>query len=83
MFSVQNLYPQAIDTLKILSLLDSSKKYFNSNPELSEEINNKCIILSKEYFYTRGLAKSFSNLGVLNFYRGDLTESISLFESSR
>jgi two-component sensor histidine kinase/tetratricopeptide (TPR) repeat protein len=57
------------DTSKVLLLYELSREFFNSDIERAEKFSNRALFLSERLGYKKGIALSYNNLGIINYYK--------------
>jgi len=70
------------DTNKVLLLYDLSREFFNSDIVGSEKYSNRALFLSQKLGYKRGIALSYNNLGIINYYKAIYGVALSYHERS-
>ncbi|MEZ4722337.1 MAG: tetratricopeptide repeat protein [Flavobacteriales bacterium] len=70
------------DTNKVLLLYDLSREFFNSDIIGSEKYANRALFLSEKLGYKRGIALSYSNLGIINYYKAIYGAALSYHQRS-
>ncbi len=59
------------DSLLVNQLNRQSFSLQRSNPDSSRLLANEALRISKKFFYKSGIARSYTNLGMIHFYRGN------------
>ena len=70
------------DTNKVLLLYELSREFFNNDIVGSEKYANRALFLSEKLGYKRGIALSYSNLGIINYYKAIYGVALSYHERS-
>lgn len=70
------------DTNKVLLLYELSREFFNSDIVGSEKYANRALFLSQKLGYKKGIALSYSNLGIINYYKAVYNVALSYHERS-
>lgn len=70
------------DTNKVLLLYELSREFFNSDIVGSEKYANRALFLSQKLDYKRGIALSYTNLGIINYYKAVYNVALSYHERS-
>lgn len=70
------------DTNKVLLLYELSREFFNNDIIGSEKYANRALFLSEKLGYKRGAALSYSNLGIINYYKAIYGVALSYHERS-
>ena len=71
------------DTLAIMEYIEVSKEYFGTELDSAEVYANKAIEQSQEINFYKGLGYGYSNLGIVNEYRGLYAQSILDYQKSK
>ena len=70
------------DTNKVLLLYELSREFFNNDIVGSEKYANRALFLSEKLGYKRGIALSYTNLGIINYYKAIYGVALSYHERS-
>lgn len=70
------------DTNKVLLLYELSREFFNSDIVGSEKYANRALFLSQKLEYKRGIALSYTNLGIINYYKAIYNVALSYHDRS-
>ena len=70
------------DINKVLLLYELSREFFNSDIVGSEKYANRALFLSEKLGYKKGIALSYSNLGIINYYKAIYGVALSYHERS-
>ena len=70
------------DTSKVLLLYKLSREFFNSDIERAEKYSNRALFLSERLEYKRGIALSYNNLGIINYYKAIYNVALGYHERS-
>jgi tetratricopeptide (TPR) repeat protein len=73
----------AIDTTHILALIDSGKKYFNTDLNYTAFFSLRALHLSEKINYGKGEAYARYNMGVMELYRGNYDKALAHFDMSQ
>ena len=57
------------DSNKVLLLYNLSREFFNSDIDRAEKYSNRALFLSERLGYKKGIAMSYNNLGIINYYK--------------
>jgi tetratricopeptide (TPR) repeat protein len=68
-----------VDTASIIQRLDSSKQFISTAPHLARQLMEENIEHATALDYKQGLALSWMNLGVINYYEGNLLQSMACY----
>lgn len=70
------------DTNKVLLLYELSREFFNSDIDRAEKYSNRALFLSQKLEYKRGIALSYNNLGIINYYKAIYNVALSYHDRS-
>lgn len=70
------------DTSKVLLLYNLSREFFNSDIERAEKYSNRALFLSQKLGYKKGIAMSYNNLGIINYYKAIYNVALSYHDRS-
>lgn len=68
--------PQQKDTSIVKTLHMLAKAYWSNDPEIALQYANQSLMLSQKISFTKGIARSYSHLGIINWYKGDYDASL-------
>ena len=70
------------DSVKVIALLDSSKRYINEQPDNALAIANEAKELSREINYPKGEALALKNIGFVYYYRNKFVQTLEYWNQS-
>lgn len=70
------------DTNKVLLLYELSREFFNSDIDRAEKYSNRALFLSEKLGYKKGIALSYNNLGIINYYKAIYSVALSYHDRS-
>lgn len=70
------------DTNKVLLLYELSREFFNSDIDRAEKYSNRALFLSERLDYNKGIAMSYNNLGIINYYKAIYNVALSYHDRS-
>ena len=70
------------DTNKVLLLYDLSREFFNSDIDRAEKYSNRALFLSERLGYKKGIAMSYNNLGIINYYKAAYNVALTYHDRS-
>lgn len=70
------------DTNKVLLLYELSREFFNSDIDRAEKYCNRALFLSERLDYKKGIALSYNNLGIINYYKAIYSAALSYHDRS-
>jgi two-component system, sensor histidine kinase PdtaS len=70
------------DTNKVLLLYNLSKEFFNSDIDRAEKYSNRALFLSERLGYKKGIAMSYNNLGIINYYKAVYNVALTYHDRS-
>ena len=72
----------AIDSLSATILYALSRAYWSNNPDKSLDYANKCLEISEQVGYKRGIGKAYNSIGAINYIKGDYFKAIDFHTKS-
>jgi two-component sensor histidine kinase len=78
----QELRTSKQDTNKVILLYDLSREFFNSDISRAEKYSNRALFLSEKLGFKRGIALSYNNLGIINYYKAIYSVALSYHDRS-
>lgn len=70
------------DTHKVLLLYNLSREFFNSDIDRAEKYSNRALFLSERLGYKKGIAMSYNNLGIINYYKAVYNVALTYHDRS-
>ena len=70
------------DTNKVILLYELSREFFNNDIVGSEKYANRALFVSQKLGFKRGIALSYSTLGIINYYKAIYSTALSYQERS-
>jgi len=70
------------DTDKVLLLYELSREFFNSDIDRAEKYSNRALFLSERLDFKRGIALSYNNLGIINYYKAIYSVALGYHDRS-
>ena len=70
------------DSNKVLLLYNLSREFFNSDIDRAEKYSNRALFLSERLGYKKGIAMSYNNLGIINYYRAIYNVALTYHDRS-
>ncbi|MEQ9186862.1 MAG: tetratricopeptide repeat protein, partial [Cryomorphaceae bacterium] len=70
------------DTDKVLLLYGLSREFFNSDIDRAEKYANRALFLSERLGFKKGIALSYNNLGIINYYKAIYSVAIGYHDRS-
>ena len=70
------------DTAKVMLLYQLSREFFNNDIDKAEKYSNRALFLSEKLGYKRGIALSYNNLGIINYYKAIYNVALSYHDRS-
>lgn len=70
------------DTNKVLLLYELSREFFNNDIDRAEKYSNRALFLSQKLGYKKGIALSYNNLGIINYYKAIYSVALSYHDRS-
>ncbi len=70
------------DTNKVLLLYNLSREFFNSDIDRAEKYSNRALFLSERLGYKKGIAMSYNNLGIINYYNAVYNVALTYHDRS-
>jgi len=81
-FICQSVFSQT-DTIAIMKYIQLSKDNYGTHLDSAEIYANEAIKHAQLINFNKGLGYGYSNLGIINEYKGDYTKSILYYEKSK
>jgi adenylate cyclase len=81
LFGQEGKYSLA-DSIKVNALLDSSKRYINTQPDSALAIANEARELSREINFPKGEALALKNIGFVYYYRNKFVQTLEYWNQS-
>lgn len=78
----QELRTSKQDTNKVILLYDLSREFFNNDISRAEKYSNRALFLSEKLGYKKGIALSYNNLGIINYYKAIYSVAMSYHDRS-
>ncbi len=78
----QELRTSKQDTNKVILLYDLSREFFNSDISRAEKYSNRALFLSEKLGFKKGIALSYNNLGIINYYKAIYSVALSYHDRS-
>ncbi len=70
------------DSNKVLLLYNLSREFFNSDIDRAEKYSNRALFLSERLGYKKGIAMSYNNLGIINYYKAIYNVALTYHDRS-
>ena len=70
------------DSNKVLLLYNLSREFFNSDIDRAEKYSNRALFLSERLGYKKGIAMSYNNLGIINYYKAVYNVALTYHDRS-